>query len=481
MTPRSPTFVFARPATGPAALAAVAAALLVVGLAAPAALGAQTPGRGGGDAPVQDPLPTPRGSDNIEVVDHVPLGAPFTVSDIELEQEPTRPYAYVSRMFGEAGFDVVDLSDPANASVIHRWRIENVELHRGTGAMDVKQFRIDDDYYVVQSVQFQQGGPDANLGAVVFDVTDLPDDAPEEVARIENPESAGGFHNIFMYKHSDGRALLFATTTGEHTNVYDMERVVEGEDSTLVARIPVPDNPVSEAAGFTGYHDFYVGYHPGSGQDRFYGGGAGGWYVFDVTEPASPNLVASVTGVPGVMWGHTITPGPRGRYFVGETEYQYAPLRIFDLQPALEGESENVGLPLSAWTPDWRNLAHNHEMRWPYVFVSAYEDGLQVFNMMDPDNPFTVAHYDTYPGPHKTGMCADEICNGAFGVDVRNRDGLIVVSDMATGFWAFRMESFRGWSGEGWGVPDISSVQDWEDGPEGAGVDGGGMPEMGGG
>jgi hypothetical protein len=415
------------------------------------------------------------------VLGHVPLGGPFTVSDIELEQDADRPFAYVSRMFDQAGVDVIDLSDPDHPRVAHRWRIENAALHRGTGAMDVKYFRDGDRYYVVQSMQFQQGGPDADLGAVVFDVTGLPEDPPEEVARIRYPESPGGFHNIFMYKHSDGRPLLFATTTGDVANVYDMARVVAGEDSVLAGQIPVPENPLGEAMGFDGYHDFYAGYHPASGQDRFYGGGAGGYYVWDVTDTSEPQLRATVTGVPGLNWGHTITPTPDGRYFVGETEYQYAPLRIFDLKPVLDGETETVSMPVSAWTPDWRNLAHNHEMRWPYVFVSAYEDGLQVFNMMDAENPFTVAYYDTYPGPHKEGMCGDRICNGAFGVDVRNRDGLIVVSDMATGFWAFRMEGFEGWDGRGWGMPDISSAQDWVDGPptDVLGT-GGGVPGMGG-
>jgi len=37
--------------------------------------------------------------------------------------------------------------------------------------------------------------------------------------------------------------------------------------------------------------------------------------------------------------------------------------------------------------------------------------------------------------------------NGAFGVDVRNADGLIVVFDVNTGFWAFRMDGFNGWNG----------------------------------
>ena len=60
------------------------------------------------------------------------------------------------------------------------------------------------------------------------------------------------------------------------------------------------------------------------------------------------------------------------------------------------------------------------------------------------------------------------IFNGAWGVDVRNADGLIVVSDFKTGFWAFKMDGFDGWNGHQWGMPNISSVQDWDNGPDGA-------------
>jgi len=149
---------------------------------------------------------------------------------------------------------------------------------------------------------------------------------------------------------------------------------------------------------------------------------------------------------------------------IAETEYQYAPLRIFDLKPALDGEVSNIRNPISAWTADWQNLVHNHEVRWPYVFVSGYLDGLQVFSLMDPHNPVTVAYFDTYLGAPNSDRTP--VFNGAFGVDVRNADGLIVVSDMSTGFWTFRMAGFQGWNGADWGVPNVSSVQNWDDGPE---------------
>ncbi len=402
-----------------------------------------------------------RGSDNIQVLAHIPLGPRLSVADMDVEQEMSRPYAYVARMVygteGPRGTDIIDISDPTDPSVIYRWRIENQELHVGTGGMDVKHFKWKDRYYVVQSLQFRQGGPNNDLGAVVLDVTGLPDpDSVREVARIREPELPGGFHNIFIYKHSDGRVLLLSTVSGPFAHVYDLGKVVEGNtDDALVGRVPNPGGSDTRR----GYHDFYVGYHPESGQDRFYGGGTGGYYVYNITDLDNPELLVTLTGISGVTSGHTFTPTPDGNFAVAETEYQYAPLRMFDLRPGLSGEVTNIRRPVGAWTADWKNLTHNHEVRWPYVFVSGYLDGLQIFDMSDPSDPKTVAYYDTYLGPPNTDRTA--VFNGAFGVDVRNADGLIVVSDMSTGFWTFRMEGFQGWNGKDWGMPDVSSAQKW--------------------
>ncbi len=406
-----------------------------------------------------------RGSDNIEVVSHLPLGGPGSVSDVEIEQDMSRPYAYVGHeVLGRSnaldrGMDILDISDPATPKVIHRWRIEDNELHVGAGGKDIKIFKHGGRDYVILSFQFQQGGPDFDLGAIIFDVTDLPESFTE-VARIQGPGELGGFHNIYAYKHSNGRPLLLSTVAGPYANVYDLGYVVEGRtDDALVAQVPVPAS--AAIPGSRGYHDFYAGYHADSEQDRFYGGGTGGYYVYNITDLENPELLVSLTGIRGVERGHTFTPSADGRYVIAETEYQYAPLRIFDLQPALDGEVANISQPVSAWTANWEHLVHNHEVRWPFVFVSGYLDGLQVFSMQDPKKPKTIAHYDTYlEGGDEGG-----VMNGAWGVDVRNADGLIVISDMVTGFWAFRMQGFSGWNGLDWGYPNISSVQDWEGGP----------------
>jgi hypothetical protein len=416
----------------------------------------------------QEWTPLKRGSDNMEVLGHIPLGHRLSVADLDMEQELHRPYAYVSRMVygdeGPKGLDIISIADPEKPEVLYEWRIENQDLHQRTGGMDVKHFKVDDRYYVVQSLQFGQGGPDTDLGAVVLDVTGLPDPSTvREVARLREPDTPGGFHNIFIYRHSNGGVYLFTTVSGPYANVYDLGRVVSGDaENARVARVPVPESSLG-SGGARGYHDFYVGYHPDTAEDRFYGGGTGGYYIYDVTDLQNPQLRITLTGVSGVSYGHTFTPSPDGRYVVAETEYQYAPLRIFDLQPALDGERTNINNPISAFTADWRNLVHNHEVRWPFVFVSGYLDGLQVFNLSDPLNPVTVGYYDTYIGPPNTDRYSQ--FNGAFGIDVRNADGLIVISDMSTGFWTFRMDGFQGWNGEDWGYPDISSAQKWDRGP----------------
>ncbi len=453
-----------------------ASALLVAALASAPSASAQTPV----DQPGHPPAPGERGSTNLHVVAHIPLGLAGSVSDVEVEQELSRPFAYVARRSGEIGFDVIDLSDPSKARVIHRWRIEDQDLHTG-GAMDGRYFKHEGRYYYVQSMQLRQSGPNSDVGAIVFDVTDLPERIVE-VGRIRQPDNPGGFHNTFLYKHSSGKPLYFATS-GQYAKVFDMDRFLDGDQNemdpilrdanqSLVGQVPVPQ---TENLWSRGYHDFYVGYHAETGTDRFYGGGGSGFYVYDVSDLADPELLVSIVGVPGVSWGHTFTPTPDGNFAVGETEFQYQPLRVFDLRPALEGPEKNIDRAAGIWHADWKALAHNHEVRWPFVFVSGYESGLSVFNMMDPTNPHTVGYYDTFDGIHNNRVEAMQrlgspytwnVYDGAWGVDVRNADGLIVVSDMTTGFWALRMDGFDRWYGPDWGQPDISSAQDWDLGPK---------------
>src|SRR4051812_5172803 len=68
-------------------------------------------------------------SRNMKLVSHIPLAGPMEVADIEVEQDLSRPYAYVSRMrFGKgskapAGFQIIDMHDAEHSKVLYSWFI----------------------------------------------------------------------------------------------------------------------------------------------------------------------------------------------------------------------------------------------------------------------------------------------------------------------------------------------------------------------
>ena len=404
-----------------------------------------------------------RGSRNVALVSHIAVEA--GTGAIEIEQDPARPFAYLSKRTGPGGFVVMSLDQPEAPQILLSWDLyDEVSADRENAGRDVVYFKLQDRYYLVQAFQPDAADPPAGLAAIVFDVTGLPDPATvKEVARIREAATTDGFHTLFAYKHSDGRTLLFATG-GRAVHVYDLERLLAGDNGHgLVARI---DTPEQLQAATIGYEDVFVGFEPDTGQDRFYGAGAGGYYIYDITDPANASLLTSISSA-AVQRGRVIAPTPDGRYAVTAASYRTAPLRIFDLQPGIDKTIPRIRTAVGAWTANWRNEYTDIEVRWPFVFVTALEDGLQVFNVNDPLTPYTDAYYRTAETLPTTPANPSTPPHGAVSVDVRNSDGLIVVSDLETGFWAFRLETFEGWHGQGWGLPNMSSAQDWDNGPDG--------------
>src|SRR5262245_30588196 len=143
------------------------------------------------------------GSSNLHLQSHLPLGGFTRFADIEIEQELSRPYVYLPRRGELSGFVIIDVKQPEKAKPIYTWIIEKPELHTGYGGMQGKYFKLKGRYYYAQSLQFGQTGPDADLGAVIMDVTGLPDSSKvKEAGRIRVAEFHNGFHNLYTYKHS---------------------------------------------------------------------------------------------------------------------------------------------------------------------------------------------------------------------------------------------------------------------------------------
>ncbi|MBI4419713.1 MAG: hypothetical protein HY560_02730 [Gemmatimonadetes bacterium] len=442
---------------------AIAVTLWVQAAGAP--VHAQAPGPDG-------PRAKTGGSSSVRMLGHLPLDGYFAIGGVDIEQEVSRPFVYVSGMNDKAGFTVVNVADPAKPAITYQWRFPLVEGDRGLAGENGRYFKLKSRYYYAKTVQLNVGSPHDSLGVIVFDVTGLPD--PATVRQVAHIGAVGArVVHVFPYKHSDGRLLLLTTpTVGPYAQIYDAAKLLAaGAQPALLSHVPVPDE-VNLKRFTRGYHDSYAAYDPALRQDRFYGAGTGGFHVYDITKPENPKFLFSMTGGSGVIaGGHTVIASPDGKYAVGTTERQYWPVFVWDLKAGLAGESRMISQPAGAFAADWRGAAHILEVRWPYVFVAAFEDGLQIFNVANPKVPKSEGWYYTCMCEHQTGWAGsvttpgNSVMNGAADIDIRNADGLIVMTDYTSGLWSFRLEGFNGWNGKHWRMPNISTEQDWEKGP----------------
>jgi hypothetical protein len=390
------------------------------------------------------------GSRNVRQIANIPLGmmvradAAAYLVDLRLDQRPDRPFLYVAE---QSGWAVVNLSNP-NAPVVAAVVPDDYAPDRGSGISSI-------DYLQVGNLDLVVVGKADGLS--VFDAGGLTEgERPELLANI-----AGSFGSLFAYRHSTGRALLIASSGG-HASVYDAVDLVSGT-ATLLAQIPTPELPDSTS----GYTSVYAAYHGDTDTDRFYGAGAGGYHVYDITTMGSATYVASANPA-AVRRGLSLSPSADGRYLATSAAYRTAPVRIFDLKPAFSGKFQTTRTSMGAWADDWNGFYLDLETRWPYVFVAAAEKGLHVFNTRDVTDPYSVGNFSTSRRSDATVNDRPDQVGGAVRVDVRNHDGLIAVGDQQTGVWFLKLDGFSGWDGRGWGYPNISSAQDWINGPDGS-------------
>ena len=226
-------------------------------------------------------------------------------------------------------------SRQGQASCYH-WRIENPELHQGAAALGAMYFKIKGRYYYrPMRSSSSRAGPNGDLGAVVFDVTGLPDTTKiKEVAphpgagharrlprtssrtsirtagRCCSPRSQDAVRARLRHGQVGRRGAR--ARAGRHrsrvpTAYHRVARCQPAITTSTWATIPRPSRTSSTAPARAA-----------------------------TTSSMSPTCRTRSCSRRSPAWpastiGHTFTPDPDGRYAVAEAEYQYA--AAADLRP----------------------------------------------------------------------------------------------------------------------------------------------------
>ncbi|MEO0559460.1 MAG: hypothetical protein AAF170_14890 [Bacteroidota bacterium] len=367
---------------------------------------------------------TTMGSRNVTLHAHLPLGGG---SHGSLVLDSQRPLVYIARSGESSGVDIVVIDDPAAPRVASSWRAGL--------AQDVTDLAILHD----GDTPHLAVGTDQGLYLLTV--------SAEGEVETDTPVTGDPVHAMFAYHAGDGDRLLFVATR-DVVEIRNMADIAE-----VVGTLELPEDVRGPERRFRG---LYAQYDLETDTDRLYTARTGGYGVVDVTDPASPTPITSVSSA-AVQVGVGVQAFPDGSHLVTTANYPTAPIRLFDLRPALSGEISQTRVAVGAWTDNWRRHAERFEVRWPYLFVASGTEGLRMVNLRNPFEPFTTAYFHTYDGP----VTADGP-RGAVDVAVRDADGLVAVSDETTGLWLLAIEDFTHWDGRGWGVPNLSSTQRWD-------------------
>lgn len=301
----------------------------------------------------------------------------------------------------------IDLADPTNLVEIDSFPGGETTVWR-----DMKTYK--DRAYAVSD--------NTNEGLMIFDLSDLPNSITKT---YHSTEFFGKSHNIFI-DEENGRLYSVGTNT-QSGGVIVLDLTDDPDNPTLLASVNFPADPTS-GQGYA--HDIYV-------RDNIAYGSHGylGFFIWDMTDPTTPILLASQnTG----GYNHSSWVSEEGDFAIYAEEVPIGrPLGVMNLENL---DNEIIEIDLTFKFPlnpnDDNNRPHNPFIRGDYLFCSYYHDGIQVFDVSDPLNPFTAAYYDT--NPSDTAYAGFE---GNWGTYPFLPSGLILASDVSTGLYVLELDS----------------------------------------
>lgn len=265
----------------------------------------------------------------------------------------------------QSGTYWVDVTNPASPTVC----AYRAGAHNGATWREVKTYQ---NYcYVISD------DPGTNR-LQIFDMQYLPD----SVHKIYDSQS------LFRRGHAhwiDGNkwyvaSVTYSNNTFSEMNVYSLAtpsvpvllRSLDQDYPSLVSHV----------------HDMFVR------NDTIYAScGFDGLYVFKLTASNSFSLIASLTSYPFSGYNHSSALTPDGQTLVFLDEVPASlPVKVADVSNLSNIQVLQTINQYSNTTPHNPFIVNNQ-----YCFVSAYQDGLQLFDISNPSAPFLAGYFDTYP------------------------------------------------------------------------------------
>ncbi|MFN4083251.1 MAG: choice-of-anchor B family protein [Bacteroidia bacterium] len=295
------------------------------------------------------------------------------------------------------------------------------KLHLVDVEFGVCRFARNRDYETYKNFLYTVADQATGLGALqIFDLSFLPDSVHKV---YESREFTTFTHTIFIDSASK-RLYLCGNSGSGAPNTLRILGLNNPEKPTLLADLIVPT--INGTPVFTYVHEMYA-----RNDTVYLSTGTTGLYIFDLTNLQNQRLLSIIKDYPFKGYNHSSWLDPSGKYLLFTDENIGLNAKVFDISNLAEPKF------VSSFNSNPEAMPHNAYWYGDFAYVSAYHDGVQVWDLKQPENPVRVAWFETYTETPKiySGF------KGCWGVYPYLPSKRILASDLTSGIWLLSIDS----------------------------------------
>ena len=302
----------------------------------------------------------------------------------------------------------INVTAPANPVLIHTHHVENI-----SGTTNQSLWRDFKTY----SHYLYAAADEGDSGLLIFDLSNV----PNSVTLVnQTNDFFSRSHNIFI-DVPNGR-LYAAGSNTQSNGLKVLDLATDPTEPSQIGAIAL------NGLGGGYVHDVYVKNNIAYCSH----GSLSKLQMYDMNNLANISLVGVIDNYPEAGYNHSSWVNETGNMLVMADETQGSDLKLVDITDPLNISSDDITTfysELEGASAPGASVAHNPFIKGDLAYIAYYHDGVQVFNIADPENIQLLAYYDTYENTEYAGY------DGCWGVYPFFPSGIIVASDQNNGLF----------------------------------------------
>ncbi len=258
-------------------------------------------------------------------------------------------------------------------------------------------------------------------GLQIFDLQYLPD----SVHKVYESNALGTLTHTIFIDSAVGKMYMSSNMGPFGFSALDVISLANPEQPVLQTRLKIPVRPSGNEI-FNRVHEMYA-----RNDTVYLSCEQSGLFIFDLRDTNNHALIGSITAYPDQGYNHSSWLDKSGKHIMFTDENMGMDVKIFDIQNLAEPKY------LSQFNSNASAMPHNAFWYGDFAYVSAYHDGVRVYDVSNPSYPIEVAWYDTHPEKPENYSGY----KGCWGLYPFLPSKHIIASDLTAGIFVFEIDS----------------------------------------